>query len=61
MAASSSKDEGEGNPTRSYDPRVLVRVYDATTKEKLPNPVPETWLDGRFPHLKQVPSTKKGN
>ncbi len=60
MAASSSKDEAEEKASRSYDPRVRVSVYDATTKEKLPNPVPETWLDGRFPQLKQVPSTKKG-
>ena len=44
---------------RTYDPRKWVRVYDKTTGSKLPNPVPETWLDGRFPNLSLVPSQKK--
>ncbi|WP_104087044.1 hypothetical protein [Arthrobacter sp. GMC3] len=46
------------NP-RTYDPRKWVRVYDNTTGTKLPHPVPETWLDGRFPQLSQTPSLKK--
>lgn len=41
------------------DPRRLVHVYDTTTNRKVPNGVPETWLD-IFPHLKEQPS-KKGN
>lgn len=46
---------------RQYDPRRKVYVYDAVTGEKQPLPVPETWLDGRFPNLKEVPSQKAGN
>lgn len=38
----------------------LVRVRDAKTGKILPNRVPRTWLDGRFPQLKEVPSNKKG-
>lgn len=45
---------------RKYDPRKLVYVYDNTTGEKQVNPVPETWLDGRFPHLSETPSKKAG-
>lgn len=44
---------------RMFDPRKWVRVYDNTTGTKLPHPVPETWLDGRFPQLSQTPSLKK--
>lgn len=44
---------------RTYDPRKWVHVYDAVTGEKLPNAVPEHFLDGRFPRLKETPSTKK--
>lgn len=44
---------------RTYDPRKTVYVYDTKTGNKLTHPVPETWLDGRFPQLKEVPSTKK--
>lgn len=47
-------------PARKYDPRVMVYVYDTETGEKLPNPVPETWLDGRFPQLSETPSQKAG-
>lgn len=47
-------------PGVEYDPRKMVYVYDKTTGEKLPNPVPETWLDGRFPNLSLTPSTKAG-
>lgn len=47
-------------PGRKYDPRKMVYVYDKETKEKQPNPVPETWLDGRFPRLAEVPSKKAG-
>lgn len=51
----------ETTRTRKYDPRKLVYVYDAVTKEKLTRPVPETHLDGRFPNLKQSPSdARKG-
>lgn len=45
---------------RKYDPRKKVHVYDNTTGDKLPNPVPETWLDGRFPNLSETPSKKAG-
>lgn len=45
---------------RTYDPRKWVHVYDAVTGDKLPNPVPEHFLDGRFPRLKEVPSKKAG-
>lgn len=44
----------------TYDPRKSVYVYDAATGEKLDRPVPENWLDGRFPHLKETPSKKVG-
>lgn len=45
---------------RKHDPRKSVYVYDTTTGNKLPNPVPETWLDGRFPQLSETPSKKAG-
>lgn len=45
---------------RKYDPRKLVYVYDTVSGDKLPNPVPETWLDGRFPNLSLTPSKKAG-
>jgi hypothetical protein len=41
-----------------YDPRKKVYVYDTLSGNKLPNPVPETWLDGRFPNLSLTPSKK---
>jgi len=44
---------------RTHDPRKLVYVYDKSTGAKLGNPVPETWLDGRFPQLSEIPSLKK--
>lgn len=44
---------------RTYDPRKKVYVYNTETGAKLPHPVPETWLDGRFPQLSQTPSLKK--
>ncbi|WP_422758288.1 hypothetical protein [Paenarthrobacter sp. C1] len=47
-------------PVRKYNPNKRVYVYDKETKEKQPNPVPETWLDGRFPRLAEVPSKKAG-
>jgi hypothetical protein len=47
-------------PGRTYDPRKRVYVYDTVTGVKQPNPVPETWLDGRFPRLAEVPSKKAG-
>lgn len=47
-------------PPRVFDPRVMVYVYDISTGRKLDRPVPETWLDGRFPQLSQTPSTLKG-
>lgn len=47
-------------PDRTYDPNKKVRVYDKTTKQVVRWPVPETWLDGRFPHLAAVPSSKEG-
>jgi hypothetical protein len=43
-----------------YDPRKLVYVYDSDTGKKLDRPVPQTWLDGRFPHLSETPSKKAG-
>lgn len=45
---------------RKYDPRKWVHVYDVVSGDKLPNPVPEHFLDGRFPRLKEVPSKKAG-
>lgn len=46
---------------RKYDPRKKVYVYDTETGQKLNDPVPETWLDGRFPQLSLTPSKKAGN
>ena len=43
------------------NPNKLVYVYDTNSKQKLPYPVPTSWLDGRFPHLKEQPSKKAGN
>lgn len=60
MAAAKSPKEPTEGVDRTYDPRVMVHVYDATTGTKLDRPVPETWLDGRFPQLSQNPSTLKG-
>jgi hypothetical protein len=48
-------------PSRTFDPRKSVYVYDVNTGKKLDRPVPETFLDGRFPQLKETPSTKEGN
>ena len=48
-------------PARTYDPNKTVRVYDKTTKQVVDRPVPETWLDGRFPRLVEAPSSKAGN
>ena len=47
-------------PDRAYDPRKKVKVYDTNTKQVVRRPVPETWLDGRFPNLAPVPSQKEG-
>ena len=47
-------------PDRGYDPRKKVKVYDTSTKQVVRRPVPETWLDGRFPNLAPVPSSKEG-
>lgn len=47
-------------PSRKYDPRKMVYVYNTETGNKLVNPVPETWLDGRFPQLSATPSKKAG-
>lgn len=47
-------------PERVYDPRKKVRVYDKTTGKLIDRPVPETWLDGRFPNLVEAPSSKAG-
>ena len=61
MAANKSpKEPAEGASDRTYDPRVMVHVYDTATGGKVDRPVPETWLDGRFPQLSQNPSTLKG-
>lgn len=61
MAADKSpKEPTEGAPDRTHDPRVMVYVHDTNTGKKLDRPVPETWLDGRFPQLSQNPSTLKG-
>ncbi|HAY43702.1 MAG TPA: hypothetical protein DCY59_09195 [Micrococcaceae bacterium] len=48
-------------PERVYDPRKMVRVMDAKTKQVIRRTVPETWLDGRFPNLIETPSQKAGN
>ncbi len=45
---------------RIYDPNKKIRVADKTTGKVVDRPVPETWLDGRFPNLKVVPSSKAG-
>lgn len=47
-------------PERTYDPRKKVKVYDTKTKQVVNRPVPETWLDGRFPNLAEAPSSKAG-
>ena len=47
-------------PKRVYDPNKKVRVYDKVTGEVVRRPVPETYLDGRFPRLAEVPSSKAG-
>lgn len=44
---------------RTYDPNKKIRVRDTKTGEILTHAVPETWVDGRFPNLKEVPSNKK--
>jgi len=46
--------------TRKFDPRKLVYVYEKDSGNKLDRPVPETWLDGRFPQLSETPSSKAG-
>ena len=42
------------------NPNKKVKVYDIKTKKIVDRPVPETWLDGRFPNLAPVPSSKEG-
>lgn len=42
-----------------YDSNKRVRAVDKNTGEVLRRPVPESWLDGRFPNLKAAPSNKK--
>ena len=37
-----------------------VRAVDTVTGNILPYPVPRSWLDGRFPKLKEAPSSKAG-
>lgn len=41
-------------------PPTRVRVADTDTGAIQPYPVPRAWLDGRFPNLKEVPSSKAG-
>lgn len=53
--ATPEKDEG-----RKYDPRKFVDVYNVESGKKLGRPVPETWLDGRFPQISETPSSKAG-
>lgn len=38
----------------------MVYVYDTRSGAKISRPVPVSWLDGRFSHLAEVPSKKKG-
>jgi hypothetical protein len=58
--AAAKPDASEPKTTpRKYDPRKSVEVYNTATGDKLPRPVPETWLDGRFPQLSLTPSSKK--
>ena len=45
---------------RRFDPNKRVTAYDRVTGAKLPHKVPETHLDGRFPNLKETPSSKAG-
>lgn len=47
----------EAKAEAAASPNGRVKVYDTNTKEKLPGTVPASWLDGRFPNLKLVPST----
>lgn len=58
VAEASAEPAAATPEARKFDPRVMVYVYDAETGAKLPNPVPETWLDGRFPQLSLIPSKK---
>lgn len=44
---------------QAADPYRRVRVRSKATGEILPNSVPLTWLDGRFPDLIEVPSSRK--
>lgn len=53
-------DAGAAEAARKFDPRKFVYVYDAESGKKLDRPVPETWLDGRFPQLSETPSSKAG-
>lgn len=46
---------------RVYDSHKLIRVMDKNTKQVVRRPVPETWVDGRFPNLVETPSQKAGN
>lgn len=48
-------------PPRVNDLNKRVTVYDRVTGEKLPYKVPLSYLDGRFPNLKETPSSKAGN
>lgn len=65
MATPKTADSGapekatETATTRTDGQPKWVKVYDTNSGNKLPNPVPAHFLDGRFPHLKEVPSTKK--
>lgn len=48
-------------PLQVTEPNKRVTVYDRVTGEKLPYKVPLSHLDGRFPNLKETPSSKAGN
>lgn len=60
MATSNEPAQTVTPATQPTDAQKRVFVYDTNTKQKLPYPVPTSWLDGRFPHLKEQPSKKEG-
>lgn len=60
MAETPAAETATPKTAAKSDPRKMVYVYAKDSGEKLPNPVPETWLDGRFPNLSETPSKKAG-
>lgn len=60
-ASTSAPVTAPADTTQARDPYRRVRVRSKATGDILPDTVPLTWLDGRFPDLVEVPSSRKAS